>query len=68
MCKFERTLNTIYLISGAVLLAIVIMCMTSCSSSNYVTSCPAYANVETHQQLQAMSSDSSNCENCDEID
>ena len=44
------------------------MCMTSCSSANYVTSCPAYANVETHQQLQAMSSDSSNCENCDEID
>ena len=68
MCKFERTLNKIYLISGFILLIIVIMCMTSCSSSNYVTSCPAYANVETHQQLQAMSSDSSNCENCDEID
>ena len=33
MCKFERNLNRIYTISGLILLVVVIMAMTSCSSS-----------------------------------
>ena len=34
MCKFEKNLNRIYIISGILLLIIIVKAMTSCGSSN----------------------------------
>ena len=59
MCKFEKNLNRIYTISGIVLVIIVIMAMSSCSSSKMY-------NVGTGEELTfELHID---CENCDEID
>ena len=35
MCKFERNVNRIYTLGGVILLIIIIMAMSSCSSSKY---------------------------------
>ena len=57
MCKFEKNLNRIYTISGIILLIVVIMAMSSCSSSaNCIGS-------EWANERPVI-----NCENCDEID
>ncbi len=68
MCKFERNLNRIYVVSGIILLLMVLMCATSCTTSSFVTSCPAYSNIEPHQTIQAIYNSQVDCENCDEID
>ena len=57
MCKFERNLNKIYSASGIVLLILVIIAMSSCSSSKIY-------NVGTGEELTGYI----DCENCDEID
>ena len=59
MCKFERNLNKIYSASGIVLLILVIITMSSCSSSKIY-------NVGTGEELTFERY--INCENCDEID
>tara|TARA_R100000700_G_C3079479_1_gene85864 strand:+ start:117 stop:350 length:234 start_codon:yes stop_codon:yes gene_type:complete len=77
MCKFERTLNKIYIISGIVLLIIVIMSASSCTPRTSAHGQENdyeyekqwdihYFNKEKHQLLQAQD-DISNY-NYDEID
>ena len=58
MCKFERNVNRIYTLGGVILLIIVIMAMSSCSSS---THCVGSEWVVNERPVI-------NCENCDEID
>jgi hypothetical protein len=57
MCKLEKNLNKIGVIIGIMMIIIVIMAMTSCSSSKIY-------NVGTGEELTRYI----NCENCDEID
>ena len=54
MCRFEKNLNKIYTISGIVLIIIIIMAMSSCSSGKMLYTPGDSAYIE--------------CENCDEID
>ena len=58
MCKFERNVNRIYTLGGVILLIIVIMAMSSCSSS---THCVGSEWVVNERPV-------TDCENCDEID
>jgi len=57
MCKFEKNLNRIYTVSGIILLIVIIMAMSSCSSS---VNCIGSEWADERPVID--------CENCDEID